>query len=295
MRNVFKFGFFYIIAFIIICLSVGQMMGLLLTHLIFGVDITQIVNLLNNPVNTDKQLIIFLTIFNSLFSFLVIPIAYILFYNKALLSNLLTNNKIRPISCLLAFISLLIKFNSSIEFPIWLSGLERYIKESEEKATQLTNSLLFVTDSKDLIIILIVMAIIPGIVEEIFFRGIIQTQLQQNFKSYHYAIILSSFLFSFFHFQFFSFIPRFILGMLLGYIFKWSKNIWYSCAAHITNNLIVIIIYTFSKGEMKFDENEFPKLVILSVFSFILTALTLFYLNKIERKSNLIASNKTNN
>ncbi|UZR99999.1 CPBP family intramembrane glutamic endopeptidase [Chondrinema litorale] len=113
----------------------------------------------------------------------------------------------------------------------------------------MTDSILSSNNVRDLFIAIIFMAIIPCIAEEIFFRGIIQTKLLEILKNYHYAVWLAAFLFSFFHFQFYGFIPRMILGGILGYIFIWSNNICYSCIAHITNNIIAVLFSTFQNSQ----------------------------------------------
>jgi hypothetical protein len=126
------------------------------------------------------------------------------------------------------------------------------------------------------------MAIIPGIVEELFFRGIVQTQLQGILQNGHLAILIGSFLFSFFHFQFYGFIPRFIFGVLLGYIFLWSNNIWYSCAVHVTNNLMAVLGSYFFRPQFFNAENGGTMPIVLLIPSIVITTLIILRIKKIE-------------
>jgi membrane protease YdiL (CAAX protease family) len=61
----------------------------------------------------------------------------------------------------------------------------------------------------------------------------------------HLAIFLTALLFSAFHFQFFSFLPRFFLGLLLGYLMFYGRSIWYPILAHFVNNAMGVVYYHF--------------------------------------------------
>lgn len=103
----------------------------------------------------------------------------------------------------------------------------------------------------DYIISLIMIAILPAIFEELFFRGALQNLLINWLKNPHVAILVTSFLFSIIHFSYYGFLPRMALGLILGYIFYYSKNIWLSILAHFINNGIAItaMYYATSKGQ----------------------------------------------
>ena len=72
---------------------------------------------------------------------------------------------------------------------------------------------------------LFTIALIPAIAEEFIFRGVFQNIFNNLFRSHHSAIWVTAFLFSAIHFQFFGFIPRFILGLAFGYLYFWGRNI----------------------------------------------------------------------
>jgi len=72
--------------------------------------------------------------------------------------------------------------------------------------------------------------------EELIFRGTIQPMLSNLFRSPHIAIWISAILFSAIHLQLAGFIPRVILGALLGYLTFWSKSIYPSIFAHASFN-----------------------------------------------------------
>ena len=51
------------------------------------------------------------------------------------------------------------------------------------------------------------------------------------------------------HLQFLGFIPRFLIGGLLGYLFYWSGSIWLPILAHFVNNAGVVILSYFINQE----------------------------------------------
>ena len=103
----------------------------------------------------------------------------------------------------------------------------------------------------DYFISLLMIAILPALFEELLFRGTLQQLFIRWFKNAHVAIFVTSFLFSIIHFSYFGFLPRLALGLMLGYIFYFSKNIWLSMLMHFINNGVAITALYFAtrKGE----------------------------------------------
>ena len=74
----------------------------------------------------------------------------------------------------------------------------------------------------------------------------------------HVAVWLSAFIFSFIHFQFYGFLPRMFLGLLLGYLFYYSGSLWTSILMHFVNNgAAVVISYLQYKGRIDVDVDHF--------------------------------------
>jgi hypothetical protein len=92
----------------------------------------------------------------------------------------------------------------------------------------------------DYIISLIMIAILPALFEEILFRGALQKLLINWFQNPHIAIIITSILFSAVHGSYYGFLPRMGLGLLLGYLYYYSKSIWLNITMHFINNGIAI-------------------------------------------------------
>lgn len=96
----------------------------------------------------------------------------------------------------------------------------------------------------DYVLALLVIALTPAIVEEVFFRGSMQQIFQRWFVHPWLVITITSIVFSAIHFSWYGFLPRVALGMMLGGIFYYTGNLWYSIAAHFFNNaLMVSVLY----------------------------------------------------
>lgn len=90
----------------------------------------------------------------------------------------------------------------------------------------------------------LVIAILPGICEEILFRGFMIRFYERN--GMKMAIFASAFLFAFFHLDPFRFLPVFLLGLLLGYLTLRSGSIFNSMLSHAINNALSLFIVTFA-------------------------------------------------
>ena len=92
----------------------------------------------------------------------------------------------------------------------------------------------------DYFLSMIMIAILPAIFEELLFRGALQKLLIDWFKTPHIAILVTSIIFSLVHFSFYGFLPRMMLGMVLGYLYFYGKSIWLNILMHFINNGVAI-------------------------------------------------------
>ncbi|MDE6177435.1 MAG: CPBP family intramembrane metalloprotease, partial [Paramuribaculum sp.] len=92
-----------------------------------------------------------------------------------------------------------------------------------------------------LIISVIIIGVLAGVSEELFFRGTLQRLLITRPMPPHIAIWLTAVIFSLVHFQFFGFVPRVLLGAFFGYLAWWSGSVWLPAIIHAVNNSVVVI------------------------------------------------------
>jgi uncharacterized protein len=86
------------------------------------------------------------------------------------------------------------------------------------------------------------LALLPAIGEELIFRGLILKVVARWRNNIHAGIWVSAIVFSAMHMQFYGFVPRMLLGALLGYIMIWSGSIFTSMLAHFLNNALAILL-----------------------------------------------------
>ncbi len=184
--------------------------------------------------------------------------------------------------------SVIIDWNAHLSLPEFLKDFETTARNLEEKATQLTKFFTTFDSPGQFVLVFFIVAIIPAIGEELVFRGMLQTQLQQATRSGHIAIWISAVLFSAMHMQFFGFIPRVLLGALFGYLYFWSGNLIIPMFAHFINNgFAMVMLYLQQLGKVNIDLESteaapWPVIIIGTILTFGL----LVYLKKIfERTS----------
>jgi len=143
------------------------------------------------------------------------------------------------------FISWLGWFNQQLTLPESWDGLYHWISSKEEELQRLTK--LFITHEHwtDFLLNAFMLAILPAIGEEWLFRGVLQRQLNDWFKSAHVAILITAIIFSAIHIQFLTFLPRFVLGLILGYMLLFTKNMWFPIIAHFTNNFMALMVFQY--------------------------------------------------
>ncbi len=147
-------------------------------------------------------------------------------------------------------INLIAYFNANMDLPASWDTLENYLKVKEESAQQLIEGFLNVTTVSGLLFNIFLIGVLPAIGEELAFRGILQRLFANWTRNPHWGIIIAAFLFSAIHMQFYGFIPRFLLGILFGYLYYWSGSIWMPILAHFVNNTTAVLAYFFMGGEM---------------------------------------------
>ncbi|MDX9907827.1 MAG: CPBP family intramembrane glutamic endopeptidase [Mariniphaga sp.] len=180
----------------------------------------------------------------------------------------------------------LVQWNEALRLPQALHGVEEWMKTSEENATRLTEGFLKAPGWNTLWINVLMIGLLPAIGEELLFRSILIGFLRKHFRSIHWPVVISSLIFSAIHLQFYGFIPRFVLGMILGYLFVWSGSVWLPMLAHFVNNVSTVIIsflyynhYISTSAETIGESPDWPW-VMLSVL------LTLGLLMAVRKRGN---------
>ena len=149
-------------------------------------------------------------------------------------------------------INMLATWNEGIRLPAFMSEIEQYFQDMEASARELTEMLAAAPTIGALLLNLVVLAAVPAIGEELSFRGVLlglidgDTTLGARIspsRRTHIAVWVVGIIFSLIHFQFYGFIPRMLLGVVLGYLLVWTGSLWVPMVAHFTNNALVVLLY----------------------------------------------------
>jgi membrane protease YdiL (CAAX protease family) len=241
------YSIFWLILLVFIFGSLFTLSGLLISQLIFPVDITDGLDDLNNP--EVNQMLRFNQLLSAIGIF-VVPSIYFA-YMKGKSPKRWYGMKSAPIKWLLIsglvillfvpMVSVLHEWNQMLRLPEALQSLESYLREMENRAEELTKAFLITDSPGALLYTLLIIAVLPALGEELLFRGALQSELQRWFRSGHLAVWLSAAIFSFIHFQFYGFIPRLVLGAVLGYLYLYSNNLWLPIVGHFANNAFGVL------------------------------------------------------
>jgi len=154
---------------------------------------------------------------------------------------------------IIPFINLLGDLNHQMVLPKMFSGIEVWMKTSEEQATLLTEKFLNIRTIQGLLFNILLISVIPAIGEELYFRGALQGVLRE-WKGIRTSIWLTAIIFSTIHFQFYGFVPRMLMGAFFGYLLFWSENMWLPIVAHFTNNVIAVVFYYLKFNGVKMPD-----------------------------------------
>jgi membrane protease YdiL (CAAX protease family) len=225
--------------------------------------------LVNNNMSTmNLNFMKILQIFSSTGAFIAGPIAFSYFNQTQPKSYFYFDQPLRWslilfVLCLMLFsnplFDLINTLNQKMSLPGFLKELEVWMKEKEIQAAEVTRQFLSMKTYGDLMLNLFMIAVIPAIGEELFFRGGVQNIFKDWFKNHHIAIWTTAILFSAIHLQFYGFFPRMLLGAFFGYLLVYGKSIWLPILGHFLNNgTAVIMAFMLQEEGKSIDELDQP-------------------------------------
>jgi uncharacterized protein len=190
-------------------------------------------------------------LFLSVGTFILPPFVLAYLCSKKTSAYLYLNNKIKwsDAGTIILFMLLIIPvvnllgdLNQQLVLPKSFSGLENWMKLTEDKATRLEEQMLQVHSWYALFFNIVLIAVLPALGEELFFRGAL-IRIFREWRGFQPAIWIVAFIFSAIHLQFYGFVPRLLLGAFFGYLLLWSGNLWLPILAHFINNVVAVIFY----------------------------------------------------
>ncbi len=181
-----------------------------------------------------------------------------------------------------------VQLNENMQLPEALYWLENWMKGAEQSAAELTEAILYSEGTVMLVVKLLVIALIPGICEELLFRAGLQQLLLRKTNRVHLAVWVSAAIFSAIHFQFYGFLPRMLLGGVLGYLMVYSGSLWPGIIFHFMNNATAVVIGHFhlDKSNVALLSEDYSYPWYATVLSILITAATVVYWAKKKTSTN---------
>ncbi len=170
------------------------------------------------------------------------------------------------------------------EASTFFESIKSFFDEMDKLLANTYGDILSANSIFEMILIVLVVAVVPGVCEEVFFRGFVQKSFELSIKPF-WAIFISSLAFSLYHFNPYGLIALLILAMYFGFSVYLSNSILIPMLLHFLNNLFSIIVYfIWGADELTNTEIITPadfefnliSLIMLSILFF----LFLFYVKK---------------
>lgn len=280
---------FLLAALVVIGLIVGSVIGLLYA-IISGNDIMSLNSLR------------FMQISSQIFTFVLPPILYAMLVKERPFKSLGFSKStilwlILGVAMMYAILPLNAVFgewNANIKFPESLASFEKLMQDLQDRATEVMEKFVNVDTIGGLIINLFMIAGLAALGEELLFRSVIQTSLIKICKNAHVGIFIASAIFSLFHMEFYGLLPRLVLGLLMGYMYYYSRSIWIPMAMHFANNGTIVFLYYLNNiGAINIDVESFGETNIFVLILSIIAMVALFWFTiKLNKKEELEIDNQ---
>jgi len=135
-----------------------------------------------------------------------------------------------------------VDWNQHLHLPASMAGLEKAMRDAEAALELMTKNMLTTDSFGQMLWAFVVVGVMAGVSEELFFRGALMGIMRRGRASIHVVIWTVAIVFSAIHFQFLGFVPRMLLGAWFGYLLVWTRSLWVPIAAHALNNGMVVVL-----------------------------------------------------
>jgi len=252
--------FMFAILVVLVCFLVFMLASMIAAIPVYGLETVLNISELSDLTNPQTiNMLKYFQVVQAIGLFIVPPVILGWLYYGNIFEYLFLDKRVNLASFILVgllmffaspFINFVGEMNANMTLPEWLSGIEGWMRDSEEKAAELTEAFLNVFTYQGLMFNLFMIAFLPAIGEELLFRGVIQRIFTNMTNNHNWGIWIAAVLFSGLHFQFYGFVPRLLLGAMFGYLLVWSGSMWLPILAHFLNNGIAVLALFMVKNEM---------------------------------------------
>lgn len=197
------------------------------------------------------------SVLQSLFQMIIPAVATAMIVTRRPASFLAIDRRIDYPTLVLAIVSLIvatpmmnmvISLNEAFSLPESMKPFEDALRTMETRAGESISLLQGAHTPGNLVMNILIIGVLAGFGEELFFRGTFVRLLTTGHVNRHIAVWTVAVIFSAMHFQFFGFVPRTLLGAYFGYLLVWSRCLWIPVIVHAANNIIYVVSHYASAG-----------------------------------------------
>ncbi|MCL6494096.1 MAG: CPBP family intramembrane metalloprotease [Ignavibacterium sp.] len=123
-----------------------------------------------------------------------------------------------------------------------INTLKSFFDSLNELVDKTYGNLLRASSIPELLLVVLVVAVVPAVSEEIMFRGFIQRSFELKIKPF-IAAFLTAVFFSLYHFNPYGLIPLAVLGFYFGFAAYTSKTLLIPVLLHFLNNFTAVMLY----------------------------------------------------
>jgi uncharacterized protein len=164
----------------------------------------------------------------------------------------------------------------------WLKELNlgETSKELDEQREHFINAYLSRSNTLATIRNIILIAVIPAFCEEFFFRGLLLKFAHSLVPKWWFSIGVSALAFAAFHTSISEFVPIFIAGIILGWVYYLTSSIWLSVLLHLVFNGVQALAGIYSNPALDKSLENNQTVIALFVIATLLVAAGLFFFFK---------------
>lgn len=248
---------------------------LLALLLVLGLILTGVMGMVLEKVSDNIVAVARITVvIQELMAFIVPAVALALMITRLPAEFLMIKHLPSGRSMLWAALTLIVAF-PAIEWTAALCAQLPWpedVMRLERKAAETVTLILGPATGTNFAVSILIMAVLTGLAEELFFRGALMRTLQSRPMSLHAAVWIAAVIFSLMHGQMVGFVPRALIGAYFGYVALWTGSLWTAVICHALNNTCALIA-------LRFGIDVLPSPAI-GVASIVIMAMCLYMLKK---------------
>jgi len=225
---------------------------------------------------------------NHFIIFVCCPLLFLYIFYREDIRSFLAMKHFNPLYILLFPLALftLYPLMGYIAYYVAKLDLPDFLIQMDQKALANIGHLMIMNNSTDLILNILLIGILPGIGEELLFRGVIQKEILKKWNRPHLAIWSTAIIFSAFHYQVIGFIPKMMIGLVLGYAFFYSGSLILPMVIHALNNILATVSFYFSGDNFNTESMPTENIPLSAViFSTILFGWLMYFIISLSNQT----------